>query len=207
MLLTSRAGTFYPPSTTNTTTNTTPPAVKSGGTGRSTSVRKASPPGALLCRNASVAHYCTGIARKNSRCHCGLFLHIESLRVSACLVTPLSSPPLPPSSPQPAGHTHFHAHKRPSSDMQGAVIYGARSLSVHAGNSNTHGRTAGMVEGGRAHPTALTPLAVHFFFFHLTHFFPFFSSLLVKMKVWCLHMTQQAWSAERPPESVGERKM
>lgn len=28
--------------------------------------------------------------------------------------------------------------------MQGAVIYGARSFSVHAGNSNTHGRTEGL---------------------------------------------------------------
>lgn len=34
--------------------------------------------------------------------------------------------------------------------MQGAVIYGARSFSVHAGNSNTHGRTEGLKGEGRS---------------------------------------------------------
>lgn len=107
--------------------------------------------GVLICRSAgalpplSIAHYCTRIAQKHSHKQCGLFA-VQSLSVSllACLVTPPPPPPcLSLHSHHLAGHAYFHAHRRPSSNVQGAVIYGARSLSVYAGNSNTQGRTAG----------------------------------------------------------------
>lgn len=113
--------------------------------------------GALICRNASakpplcVAHCCTMIALKSHTGNAAFLLCTELLRVSDRLVIP----PTPTTNPslqrrQRAGHTHFPAHIRSSSDIQGAVIYGARSFSVHAGNSNTHGRTEGLKGEGRS---------------------------------------------------------
>lgn len=74
----------------------------------STAARKQSASAALRCRSAdafpplSVAHYCTGIAQKNTTPHtqrqCGPFsLYVASLRISAGLVTPplLFLPPCP----------------------------------------------------------------------------------------------------------------
>uniref|UniRef100_A0A3Q3KTS5 15-oxoprostaglandin 13-reductase n=1 Tax=Mastacembelus armatus TaxID=205130 RepID=A0A3Q3KTS5_9TELE len=90
----------------------------------------------LQKRGRNAAAVCCTLLHKdctqnNSHWERGLSPYIQSLPVSACLViAPLQRHQL-------TGHTYFHAQKRPSSDMQGGVIYGARSLSVHAGNSNT----------------------------------------------------------------------
>lgn len=145
-----------------------PPAIKSKE--KATSLRKQSFPvinasATLQTRGRIAAAVCCTLlhgdcTQKKTHSHwqCGLFcLYIEALRVSACLVTP--PPPPPPHSSQLAGHAHFHAHKRPSSNVQGAVIYGARSLSVYAGNSSTHGRTAGME--GKGTP-GNSPFYIHF---------------------------------------------
>lgn len=107
----------------------------------------------LTCTNRSavqplfVAHYCTAIARKKIIImiikRCGLPPCISSSSL-ACLSCDCHLPPsLPPLTP-PA---HWLRPLPPmpingcSSNTQGAVIYGARSLSVHAGNSNTHSLT------------------------------------------------------------------
>lgn len=114
----------------------------------STAARKQSASAALRCRSAdafpplSVAHYCTGIAQKNTTPHthrqCGPFsLYVASPYL--CWSCDPPPPPLPTSLPsyRLCGHAHFHAHIRPSSNQLGAVIYGARSFSFFAGNSNT----------------------------------------------------------------------
>lgn len=92
-------------------------------------------------------------------------------------------PPASPSADQLAGHTYFHAHNRSSSDMEGAVIYGARSLSVHAGNSNTWEDRGDW--RGRAHPAALS-----FTFTSLLNSY----EILASMHLWCLHKTSKAVS-------------
>lgn len=86
---------------------------------------------------------------------------------------------------QLVGHTHFHAHTWSSSDVRGAVIYGARSLSVYAGNSNTHGRTAGKERRGEEGAPGCSPLLTFTFLSNAhTYFLHFFFSLFS-----CLFLT------------------
>lgn len=153
--------------------------------------------GALLRRDAaampppSVAHYCTWIAhtthtKKNTHCwQCGPFaVH----RLSPCLCLSCDPPLLLlllHSHHQLVGHTHFHAHTWSSSDVRGAVIYGARSLSVYAGNSNTHGRTAGKERRGEEGAPGCSPLLTFTFLSNAhTYFLHFFFSLFS-----CLFLT------------------
>lgn len=115
----------------------------------STAARKQSASAALRCRSAdafpplSVAHSCTGIAqKKHNPSHAQAmrpFLAVRRLSPYLCWSCDPPPPPLPTSLPsyRLCGHAHFHAHIRPSSNQSGAVIYGARSFSFFAGNSNT----------------------------------------------------------------------
>lgn len=94
--------------------------------------------------------------KKDSRLQCGpcaVCASTRSPRVCVCvsLCSSCDSPSRcpPPRRHQLRGHTYFRAHTRRSSDTQGAVIYGARSLSVHTGNSNTRWRRRGDYGEGR----------------------------------------------------------
>lgn len=123
---------------------------------------------------------------------------------------------------QLVGHTHFHAHTWSSSDVRGAVIYGARSLSVYAGNSNTHGRTAGKERRGEEGAPGCSPLLTFTFLSNAhTYFLHFFFSLFFLVYFWrisswnaCVTAVVDAHdtagrvlfmgAADKAPQSVGE---